>query len=412
MRHPRNRRAGFSPSPNRSAHSFSHDTGRRAGFSPPPNRSAHSFSHDTGRRAGFNPPPNRSVHKPSHSSPNQDASSLRQNGYRPFIHRWAEARPTSRFVRLSLRRAEARPTSRFVDVSLRRAEARPTFRFVGVSLRRAEARPTSRFVRLSLRRAEARPTSRFVDVSLRRAEFRTTSRFADVSLRRAEARPTFCFVGFLCGGLKPAPRSASWGFLCGGMNTARRTALFFIARIFMPNYRRDYLQGGIYFFTIALQNRQARYLIDYIGDLRAAYRHTQERYPFETLAFTVLPDHLHWVMQLPAGDKDYSRRIASLKSGFSRRLPDFLRAPNDWSVHKREAGIWQRRFWEHRIRDERDLQNHVFYTYYNPVKHGLVAQVCDWPYSSFHRDVARGIFPRYWGGDIDAAILALCDYDD
>ena len=180
----------------------------------------------------------------------------------------------------------------------------------------------------------------------------------------------------------------------------------------MPNYRRDYVQGGIYFFTIALQNRQARYLIDYIGDLRTAYRHTQERYPFETLAFTVLPDHLHWVMQLPAGDKDYSRRIASLKSGFSRHLPDFLRAPNDWSVHKREAGIWQRRFWEHRIRDERDLQNHIFYTYYNPVKHGLVAQVCDWPYSSFHRDVARGIFPRYWGGDIDTAILVLCDYDD
>ena len=180
----------------------------------------------------------------------------------------------------------------------------------------------------------------------------------------------------------------------------------------MPNYRRDYVQGGIYFFTIALQNRQARYLTDYIGDLRTAYRHTQERYPFETLAFTVLPDHLHWVMQLPAGDKDYSRRIASLKSGFSRRLPDFLRAPNDWGVHKREAGIWQRRFWEHRIRDERDLQNHIFYTYYNPVKHDLVAQVCDWPYSSFHRDVARGIFPRYWGGDMDTAILALCDYDD
>ena len=137
--------------------------------------------HHHNRRAGFSPPPNRSAYKPSYSSPDQDISPLRQNGYRPFIHRRAEARPTSRFVGLSLRRAEFRTTSRFADVSLRRAEFRTTSRFAGVSLRRAEACPMPCFVELSLRRAEARSTSRF--------------------------------VVFLCGGLKPALRSASWVFL-------------------------------------------------------------------------------------------------------------------------------------------------------------------------------------------------------
>ncbi|HHL3633658.1 REP-associated tyrosine transposase [Neisseria polysaccharea] len=166
----------------------------------------------------------------------------------------------------------------------------------------------------------------------------------------------------------------------------------------MSNYRRDFTRGAHYFFTLALQDRTKDYLIRHIDRLRLAYRETKIRYPFETAAICVLPDHLHFIMRLPEGDHDYPIRIAYLKTRFSQLIPKKYRAPNGSKTKKREAGIWQRRFWEHLIRDEQDLNNHRDYIYFNPVKHGYAASVKEWRYSSFFRDVEKGIYPLDWGG--------------
>ena len=175
----------------------------------------------------------------------------------------------------------------------------------------------------------------------------------------------------------------------------------------MSNYRRDYAYGGTYFITAVLQDRRCDWLVRYIHEFREAYRETLRHCPFETVAVTVLPDHFHLVLRLPENRNDFSRIVQVLKTNFSKRLPDSCRHPNASQKGKREAGIWQRRFWEHKIRDDADLERHVFYTYFNPVKHGLVRQVRDWPHSSFHRDVQNGLFPADWGGCLSENVRNL-----
>ena len=169
----------------------------------------------------------------------------------------------------------------------------------------------------------------------------------------------------------------------------------------MPHYRRNTVAGGTYFFTITLSDRNSSALIDNIERFRAAYRSVHARLPFETLAICVLPDHLHAVWTLPPEDADYSQRWNLIKSGFSRNLPP-VPERSESKRSKREKGIWQRPFWEHTIRDEADLQSHIDYVHYNPVKHGLAERVSDWPYSSFHRHVKHGWLSSDWaGGSMD-----------
>jgi putative transposase len=128
------------------------------------------------------------------------------------------------------------------------------------------------------------------------------------------------------------------------------------------------------------------------------YQSIQERYPFETIAICILPDHIHAVWSLPTGDADFPLRWSLIKSSFSRGLVhESPRTPS--KISRRERGLWQRRYWEHVIRDDADLARHVDYIHFNPVKHGYVTQVRDWPHSSFHRYVARGDLPSDWGGD-------------
>lgn len=167
----------------------------------------------------------------------------------------------------------------------------------------------------------------------------------------------------------------------------------------MSNYRRERIPGATYFFTVTLADRRSRLLVEEIALLRQVYVEVSKRIPFKTVAICVLPNHLHAIWELP-GDHDYSLRWASIKSQFSRALPAMPTVSASKS-RKREKGIWQRRFWEHRIRDEDDLARHVDYIHFNPVKHGLVSQVGDWPYSSFHRYVAHGLLPADWGGRDD-----------
>jgi putative transposase len=125
----------------------------------------------------------------------------------------------------------------------------------------------------------------------------------------------------------------------------------------------------------------------------------QERRPFGTVAICILPDHIHALWQLPDGDADYASRWSLFKSTFSRKLPPAASRSASKSA-KREKGIWQRRYWEHAVRDDVDLERHVDYIHYNPVKHKLVTRVVDWPHSSFHRYVEQGMLPADWAGDL------------
>jgi len=169
----------------------------------------------------------------------------------------------------------------------------------------------------------------------------------------------------------------------------------------MPNYRRAFVPGGCWFFTVNLLDRRQTLLVDQIETLRAAVAATRQSHVFTIDAIVVLPDHLHAVWSLPAGDSDFSTRWRLIKNRFARALPK-QEALSAVRIARNERGIWQRRFWEHLIRDEADYARHVEYCYINPLKHGPVTRVCDWPYSSFHRDVRAGIFPLDWAGDGEA----------
>ncbi len=156
----------------------------------------------------------------------------------------------------------------------------------------------------------------------------------------------------------------------------------------MPDYRRPSAHGFHIFFTGALANRGSRALVDHIDVLRAALRQTRLERAFTIDAWVVLPDHLHCVWTLPAGDADYPTRWRLIKTRFSRELPAGPLRPSH--IQRGERGIWQRRYWEHHIRDEADLAAHIRYCWINPVKHGIVQRPEDWPYSSVHRDIAMG----------------------
>jgi putative transposase len=168
----------------------------------------------------------------------------------------------------------------------------------------------------------------------------------------------------------------------------------------MPRYRRVWVPGGTYFFTVNLLERRRTLLVDRIDDLRAAFRAAHAARPIAIEAIVILPDHLHCLWRLPDGDADNATRWRHIKSTFSRYIPKEERCSLR-REHKAERGIWQRRFWEHLIADEDDLQRHVDYIHINPVKHGYAARARDWPYSSIHRLVRRGWVPSDWAADKD-----------
>ncbi|HVT83085.1 MAG TPA: transposase [Phycisphaerae bacterium] len=168
----------------------------------------------------------------------------------------------------------------------------------------------------------------------------------------------------------------------------------------MPNYRRAFIPGGCWFFAVNLLDRRGSLLTDRIDALRDATRHVMRSRPFRIDAFFVLPDHLHAIWTLPPGDADFPTRWRLIKTRFARAVPPGERR-SAARLARGERGIWQRRYWEHAIRDEDDYHRHVEYCAINPVKHGLVTRVRDWPYSSFHRDVRAGIFPEDWAGDVE-----------
>jgi putative transposase len=168
----------------------------------------------------------------------------------------------------------------------------------------------------------------------------------------------------------------------------------------MATFRRSTVPGATYFFTVNTYRRQ-KVLTDapfYLA-LKQSFLEVKAAHPFSIDAFVLLPDHLHCILTLPENDADYALRWNIIKRSVSQKTRGLITSPQSRSRQSRgELGLWQRRFWEHQIRDERDFEKHVDYIHWNPVKHGYVKQVNDWPYSSFHRFVERGILPADWAG--------------
>lgn len=186
---------------------------------------------------------------------------------------------------------------------------------------------------------------------------------------------------------------------------------FLVYNSLMPQYRRSLIEGGTYFFTVVTFNRlpiltgdQAR------GWLHSAWVEACRRSPFETVAVCLLPEHIHCIWSMPEGDAEYSRRWSEIKRFFTKGY--LLNTGeggerNESRLKRREAAVWQRRFWEHTIRDEEDLNRHLDYIHYNPVKHGLVKSAAEWPWSSFHRFVRMGYYAEGRGEGVEDKIGSM-----
>jgi len=174
----------------------------------------------------------------------------------------------------------------------------------------------------------------------------------------------------------------------------------------MTEYRRAWLPGGTWFFTVNLAGRQEnQLLVEKIDLFVAAVESVSLRYPFHQEAFVIMPDHLHTIWKLPPDDTDFSIRWSLIKGQFSRGIEKSERISQS-RTKRGERGIWQRRFWEHLIRDDQDFNRHVDYIHWNPVKHGWARRAAEWPHSSFHDYVRRGLYPEAWGDQEPASIDA------
>lgn len=186
----------------------------------------------------------------------------------------------------------------------------------------------------------------------------------------------------------------------------------------MPHYRRARQKNGQYFFTVVTGNRNPVLVHEPIRQaLREAIQQVREDLPFAIDAWVLLPDHMHCIWTLPEGDNGYGKRWSIIKRLVSKTVAGVTGSPLPADPQKygkagcavrtvlptrsqqkrRESGFWQRRFWEHLIRDRNDLRRHLDYIHFNPVKHNLSSSAADWPYSTFHRYVKEGMYPMDWG---------------
>jgi putative transposase len=168
----------------------------------------------------------------------------------------------------------------------------------------------------------------------------------------------------------------------------------------MPEYRRIFIEGGTYAFTVVTYKRRPLFSDSTSREiLFKAIQKTQHQYPFEQIAYCLLPDHIHCIWTLPPGDTDYPIRWKLIKCKFSILYQEIhgARPPSNRSrINRGEVAIWQRRYWEHSIRDDTDLSNNINYIHFNPIKHGYVADPQDWKWSSFMKYESEGYYPDPW----------------
>ena len=175
----------------------------------------------------------------------------------------------------------------------------------------------------------------------------------------------------------------------------------------MADYRRLYVKGGTYFFTVVTQERRPIFKEEKsIEILRDVFKVVMEASPFHVEGIVVLPDHIHCIWTLPKGDHDFSKRWKGIKYRFSLRYKGSF-VKSDSMKKKKEKGLWQRRFWEHLIRDQEDFNRHIDYIHYNPVKHNLARRALEWPHSSFKRFMMHGIYEKNWGSTIPSRITGM-----
>jgi putative transposase len=179
----------------------------------------------------------------------------------------------------------------------------------------------------------------------------------------------------------------------------------------MPTYRRAFVEGATYFFTVVTYGRLPILTTDESrAILHDAWLDVRGRFPFKTVAVCLLPDHLHCIWSLPEGDAAYPMRWKEIKRLFTKAYLARVGPGEERSasrVKQGEAAIWQRRYWEHMIRDEQDLGRHEDYIHYYRLKHGLVQCVTDWPWSSFHRYIRMGYYEREWGGTVEKVLEGM-----
>ena len=182
----------------------------------------------------------------------------------------------------------------------------------------------------------------------------------------------------------------------------------------MPNYRRVLIPGVTYFFTVVTYKRRKILVIpEGRHMLRDVVDEVRQLRPFTVCGWVLLPDHIHCIWTLPENDSEYSKRWGMIKAGFSKRAKNLFHR-NEWMTDSkrkhREATIWQRRFWEHMIRDEDDFRRHMDYIHYNPVRHGLASVPAEWPYSSFKQCVEKGWYSVEWGSS-EPKTIAEMDFE-
>jgi putative transposase len=184
----------------------------------------------------------------------------------------------------------------------------------------------------------------------------------------------------------------------------------------MSDYRRYFVAGATYFFTILTYKRHPIFANDAnVQRLREALVSVKSELPFEINAAVVLPDHAHFLWTLPQRDDAYSKRIGKMKVAFTRSLRGAGMLPKYVSRSRRdrhESDVWHRRFWEHLIRDQHDFDRHIDYVHYNPVKHGLVSCPHAWKASSFHYWVTRGVYEATWGCNCGQRKYPEMDFSD
>ncbi len=177
----------------------------------------------------------------------------------------------------------------------------------------------------------------------------------------------------------------------------------------MPEYRRNFDPGGTYFFTLVTFNR--RHLFSKKANCQLLvdiWKDVQSRHPFESVAACILPDHIHAIWTLPEGDDDYPMRWKEIKRLFTQEFHRQVHEGIGRTLSQQlqgEATLWHRRYWEHTIRDQDDLNAHIDYVHINPLKQGLVPMVKDWPWSNFHRYAKMGIYPIDWGGKAEIKLM-------